>query len=366
MSGPQSRSSLLGPTLSAANACDSRSRSGSYAARSISTRLPAEHVCPAFWTIAATSTGSAASKSASAKTICGDLPPSSSVTGTWLSAAILRDGRARRRRARERDVVDARMPRERRARFVPVAGDDVERAVRQAGFRRQFRDAQQRQARVLGRLHDARVAGRERRADAAPENLQRIVPRHDMARHAVRLADREHGVAGLIRQGFAVQLVGGARVELEIARDAGGVGARLLERLAGVARLDLRDLLVARGDQHRQARENASAFGGARRAPAAFEGRAGGGDRAVDIGRGAARDLREDLAVGRIDDGNRLVARCRDPAVIDEMLRVFHACLLNIGSLPAGRIRCVFRLSRQRSAARRKRRAAAGGETDWL
>ena len=50
-------------------------------ARSISTRLPAEQVWPAFCTIAVTSTGSAASRSASAKTICGDLPPSSSVTG---------------------------------------------------------------------------------------------------------------------------------------------------------------------------------------------------------------------------------------------------------------------------------------------
>ena len=49
--------------------------------RSTSSRLPAEQVCPAFCTIALTSAGSAASTSASANTICGDLPPSSSVTG---------------------------------------------------------------------------------------------------------------------------------------------------------------------------------------------------------------------------------------------------------------------------------------------
>ncbi len=56
-------------------------------------------------------------------------------------------------------------------------------------------DAQQRQARVLGGLHDAGVAGRERAADRAPEDLHRIVPRDDVAGDAVRLAPRQHRVA---------------------------------------------------------------------------------------------------------------------------------------------------------------------------
>ena len=56
-------------------------------------------------------------------------------------------------------------------------------------------DAQQRQARVLGRLDDAGVARRERAADRAPEDLQRIVPRNDVAGDAVRLAPRQHRVA---------------------------------------------------------------------------------------------------------------------------------------------------------------------------
>ncbi|CFW30601.1 Uncharacterised protein [Bordetella pertussis] len=38
--------------------------------------------------MALTATGTRASRSASAKTICGDLPPSSSVTGTCRSAAV--------------------------------------------------------------------------------------------------------------------------------------------------------------------------------------------------------------------------------------------------------------------------------------
>ena len=87
MSGPQSRSANAGPVLSAANFSPSRDSNSSYRDASTSTRLPAEHVWPAFCTIALTSAGNAASRSASAKTICGDLPPSSSVTGQWRLAA---------------------------------------------------------------------------------------------------------------------------------------------------------------------------------------------------------------------------------------------------------------------------------------
>ena len=108
------------------------------ATRSTSRREPALHVWPAFCTIALTSAGSAASRSASANTICGDLPPSSSVTGQWRAAAAAATARARRRRAGEREVRDARMRGQRGARFAAEAGDDVERAVRQAGVAREL------------------------------------------------------------------------------------------------------------------------------------------------------------------------------------------------------------------------------------
>ena len=79
--------------------------------------------------------------------------------------------------------------------------------ARQTRLRRELGDAQQRQARVLGRLDDARVAGGERAADRAPEDLQRIVPRDDVAGDAVRLAPRQHRVARRVRNRLAVQLV---------------------------------------------------------------------------------------------------------------------------------------------------------------
>jgi hypothetical protein len=51
------------------------------------TRLPAEQVWPLFCVIALHTLAAAASRSASANTSCGDLPPSSSTTGTWWIAA---------------------------------------------------------------------------------------------------------------------------------------------------------------------------------------------------------------------------------------------------------------------------------------
>ena len=69
--------------------------------RWISMRLPAEHVWPPFWTMAFTSTGIAASKSASSKTIWGDLPPSSSVQPMWFFAAAMPDGQVARGTTRE-------------------------------------------------------------------------------------------------------------------------------------------------------------------------------------------------------------------------------------------------------------------------
>ena len=152
----------------------------------------------------------------------------------------LLDQRADLRAAGEADVVDARVARQRVADLVAVAGDDVERAGRKAGLGRQLRHADQRQAGVFGRLDHADVARRQRAADAAPEDLHRVVPRDDVAGDAVRLAPGEDAVAVLVGNGFAVQLVAGAGIELEVAHQRQRIGAGLLDRLAAVALLEQR------------------------------------------------------------------------------------------------------------------------------
>jgi hypothetical protein len=49
---------------------------------------------------------------------------------------------------------------------------------------------------LLGRLQHAGVAGGERRADRAADDLHRVVPRDDVAGDAVGLAQGVDGVAG--------------------------------------------------------------------------------------------------------------------------------------------------------------------------
>ncbi len=186
--------------------------------------------------------------------------------------AVVRGGGLRHapsgvRRTGERDVVDARVLRQRLPGLCPQAGDDVQGAGGQAGLRAEFGRAKQRQAGILGRLHHAGVARRERRAHRSPEDLHRVVPRNDVAGHAVRLADRHHRVAVLVGNGLAVQLVGRSRVVLEVARERGRVGASLADRLAGVARFELREFLRGAGHQVGPAAQHAAALGRGGRAP---------------------------------------------------------------------------------------------------
>jgi len=218
------------------------------------------------------------------------------------------------------------MTRERGACFVAITGDDVQRAGRQAGLGGEFGHPQHGQAGVLGRFDDARVARRERRTDAAAEDLHRVVPRHDMAGHPVRLAHGEDGIAGLIGKGLAVQLVGGPRVELEIAGQRRGVCARLAQWFAGVARFELGEFFMTRRYQQGQPVQDAPALGCAGGAPGAFEGMPCGTHRGLDIRGGAAGQLRKRLPVGRIEHWNRLAPERGGPFAADEVFRFFHAC----------------------------------------
>ena len=210
-------------------------------------REAAEQVWPAFWMPALTRNGSARSRSASANTSCGDLPPSSSVTGaTWRAAAAWTSAPTATEPVKEM-MPDAWMGGERRARLLAEAGHDIERAGRKTRLPREVGERERGEAGFLRRLQHAGVAHRQRRADGAPGDLHRIVPRHDMSGHAMRLAQGVDRVAVEIGDRFAHHLVGGAGVELHVARHRQRVGAALLQRLADVERLDPRKLVDAGG-----------------------------------------------------------------------------------------------------------------------
>ena len=121
---------------------------------------------------------------------------------------------------------------------------------------------------------------------------------------------------------LAVQLVARAAVELEVARAGGDVGARLLERLAAVARFDQREL--ARVVQ-RSPRESATAArpfsAGASAAPAPSNARVRAARPRASMSAASPRAI---AAKARPSDGSIIgsvaPAARRDPAIGDEML----------------------------------------------
>ena len=151
-----------------------------------------------------------------------------------------------------------------------------------------------------------------------------------MPGHPVRLAQRVDGVAGQVGDGLAGQLVRGAAVELEVARQRPGVGAGLGQRLADVAGLEPRQLLGALLDQPADPRQQAAALGGGRPAPVAGERGAGGSDRRVDLAGAAAGDPADLAAVRRILRRQR--PRCRGHPGAPDQAAVAHPAISRIGA----------------------------------
>ena len=163
------------------------------------------------------------------------------------------DLRAGRGRADERDVVDARVLDERRA-GLAVAGGDLDHPARDAGALGELGEPQRRDRGQLRRLEDHGVAGRERRRGAARGDLQRVVPRDDLAADAPRLAERVVERVRAERDRAALEPLDRAGVVLEVADGRGGVGLGLRERLAGVARLEVGERVGLVVDELREPR----------------------------------------------------------------------------------------------------------------
>ena len=171
-----------------------------------------------------------------------------------VSAAARGDPLAGLDRAGQRDHVDVGVGDERLAgRVVVAAGDDVEHARGQE-LGRELGQPQRRQRRRLGGLEHDRVAGRQRRADLPDRHHQRVVPRRDLADHADRLAPDP---ATCSPRGTRPRPCprGCARRRRRSAgcRPSTGISSSLTacERLAGVARLELGEL-VARAPRSRR------------------------------------------------------------------------------------------------------------------
>ncbi len=191
-----------------------------------------------------------------------------------LAAQLERDALDRRRRARrdrapdlgragEGDLGHVGVVDEALAALAARPGDDLDHALGQAGLERELGEAQGGERRQLGRLEHHRVAGRQRRAHLPRGDGQREVPRHDEPDHAERLAHGEPQPARH-RDGVAQQALGRRGVVAEGVGHHPHLAARVADRLAGVARLEDRELLVVLG---RGCRRAGAAAGRGRPAP---------------------------------------------------------------------------------------------------
>ena len=137
--------------------------------------------------------------------------------------------------AGEADLVDVLVKGERFAGGGAVAGDDGERAFREAGLAADFGEAERVERGQLGGLEDHRTAAGKGGRDLPGGGLQREIPGHDGRDHAHRFAEGVVEVRAIHRDGLAVQFADPAGVIVEAIGCGGDVGAGgLAEGLAGL------------------------------------------------------------------------------------------------------------------------------------
>ena len=210
--------------------------------------------------------------------------------------------------AGEGDDTHARIEHERLARLASVAGDDVDDAGRQVI--EDVGEGQRRERRHLGGLDDDGVAGGERRGDLPGHQQDWIVPRHDRADDAIRLLEHEVELARLARRDDAP-----ARVapDLGVVAEARGGPAHLVavlhQRLAALARQQLRQRLGLLGQLARHLVQHLGALSRPQRAPRR-EGGAGRAHRRVHVGGAPRRNALDDLLGRGIEHVERPARGC--------------------------------------------------------
>jgi hypothetical protein len=215
------------------------------------------------------------------------------------AAGVVEHAPAGARAAGEADRVDVHVQGQRFAGFVAVAGHDVEHTRRQAGFERQFGQAQRGERALFAGLEHHRVARGQRRPQLPGGHDHRVVPGHDDTDHAHRFArDQGQRVAPGGRD-LVVDLVHRFGVPGDAARGAGHVHAqRVLDGFAHVQRFQQRQFFLGGQDLVGKALQDALAHGRCLAGPAAVvKGRARAGHGQVDVRRLAARHGAEQAAV---------------------------------------------------------------------
>ena len=246
----------------------------------------------------------AASKSASANTMLGLLPPSSRPIFFTFSAALRMMLLADLDGAGEGHHVDVLVAGEVVADLAARAGDDLEHALGQAGLLEDLRELEVGERAHGGRLEDHHVAGRQGRPGLPRGHEHRVVPRRDADGDADGLAHHHaHGVARYLER-LAVLVLDHAGVQLEGVRGVEHVHARLLEELAHLRALEAGEVLGALAQERRGAwcRISARSTAFMLRPRAVVEGLAGGAYRLLRVGDAALGYARDHFFGRRIDD----------------------------------------------------------------
>jgi hypothetical protein len=146
------------------------------------------------------------------------------------------------------------------------------------------------------------------------------VPGHHLADDADRLAQQVIEEARLDRHHRTLELVGHAAEVAEAQRGTRHVErARVAQRMAGVERLEARQLVGIGLDQVGEAQQDAATVARAHAAPGRERG-LGGGHGLVDISLAGHRDIGDRGVVMRVDRGERLAALGIDELAADEQL----------------------------------------------
>src|SRR5579862_3509500 len=160
--------------------------------------------------------------------------------------------------------------------------------------------------RELRGLEDHGITARQRRSRLPAGDLQRIVPCADAGNDAEGLATRVAECRGTEIEMLTGDAAGEAGVVLETFGSRNHVhGARLLDGLAGVTRLEDRELLVALAQEPGGTQQHASALGTAQFSPLLLR-RLCARYRGIDLRGAGTGELGEQLSIGGIDDAQLL------------------------------------------------------------
>ena len=267
-------------------------------------RQPAEQTWPEWTNAAVRALSTAVSKSASAKTMFGLFPPSSSATRFTLTAAP----RISDRPASMPPVSEMRSMSGESARAWPTRSPGPRTRLTTPGGTpaslEQPRQVDRGQRCQVSRLHHGRAAGGQGRRDLPGQLEERVVPRSDEPAHPDRLVGDAADGSGDARVDDSTRLVvGDVRVVAEDAHDIGDVGAALAHGLARVDGLLARQVLEVTLEQTRDAVQERGTLAGRRPWPVGrVERSTRRRDRRLDLLIRRDIDLGQDRAVARVDD----------------------------------------------------------------